>query len=200
MESRAKFEIAVNAGLQLIPGVGSSLAALYFGTKQEKRIERIEKMLKEIAEDLKNTPLPNINQHNEEELMSLIDEVTDHIESEHLENKRRLYKRYFEKILITPTNGNYDERKLYLDILKQVTPLQVELLVFIFDNPNVLDVNISRLGTDKAIIKGAIQQLKNHGLIETRLESIIISEIASSMPEHIVVSEFGKKFKEFCLE
>ena len=42
MERKDKIELAVNAGLQLIPYVGSLLATLYFGAKQEKRLERIK--------------------------------------------------------------------------------------------------------------------------------------------------------------
>lgn len=173
---------------------------LYFGAKQEKRLERIEQTLQEVAEDLKNVSLPSIEQHNEEELLSLIDELTDRIENEHLESKRQLYKHYFEKILMTPTNGNYEERKLYLDILKQITPLQVELLVFLLDNPNVVDTTISKPGTDSVMIKSAILQLENYGLVESRLHSISFGDNTSSTPKYINVSEVGKRFKRFCLE
>lgn len=200
MEKKDKIELAVNAGLQLIPYVGSPLATLYFGAKQEKRLERIEQTLQEVAEDLKNVSLPSIEQHNEEELLSLIDELTDRIENEHLESKRQLYKHYFEKILMTPTNGNYEERKLYLDILKQITPLQVELLVFLLDNPNVVDTTISKPGTDSVMIKSAILQLENYGLVESRLHSISFGDNTSSTPKYINVSEVGKRFKRFCLE
>ncbi len=200
MDSQDKFELVVNAGLQAIPYVGSSIAALYFGAKQEKRFERIEQTMKEIADDLKGVPLANADQHNKEELLSLIEEWTDSIEKEHLESKRALYKRYFEKILMTPSNGNYEERKLFLDILKQITPLQVELLAFLFDHPNVLDTAIQKQGTDSVMIKSAVLQLQNHGLIEAKLESIFISDISSSMPQRLIVSEVGKRFKEFCLE
>ena len=200
MEKKDKIELAVNAGLQLIPYVGSPLATLYFGAKQEKSLERIEQTLQEVAEDLKNVSLPSIEQHNEEELLSLIDELTDRIENEHLESKRQLYKHYFEKILMTPTNGNYEERKLYLDILKQITPLQVELLVFLLDNPNVVDTTISKPGTDSVMIKSAILQLENYGLVESRLHSISFGDNTSSTPKYINVSEVGKRFKRFCLE
>ena len=200
MQKKEKIELAVNAGLQLIPYVGSSIATLYFGAKQEKRLERIEQAMKEIADDLKNVELASIDKHNEEELLSLIDDVTDRIENEHLESKRKLYKRYFEKILITPTNGNYEERKAYLDILNQVSPLQIELLVFLLDNPNAIDVQIQKPGTDPVIVKSSLLQLENYGLIESRVHSIYIGSNNSSMPRIVNVSELGKRFKRFCLE
>ena len=200
MDGKDKIELAVNAGLQLIPYVGSPLATLYFGAKQEKRLERIEKTLKEVAEDLKNFQLPGIEQHNKEELLSLIDELTDRIENEHLESKRQLYKKYIEKILITPTNGNYEERKIYLDLLNQVTPLQIELLVFLLDNPNVVDLSISKPGVDPVIIRSSILQLENYGLVVSRLHSITLGGNEASTPKYISVSELGKRFKSFCLE
>ena len=40
MENKDKIELIVNAGLQTIPYVGGPLATLYFGYKQEKRVER----------------------------------------------------------------------------------------------------------------------------------------------------------------
>lgn len=200
MDRKNKIELAINAGLQLIPYVGSPIAALYYGAKQEKRFERIEQTMKEIKDELEGVKLVNFEEHNKDELLSLIDEWTDNIENEHLEEKRKLYKRYFEKMLITPTNGNYEERKYFLDILKSITPLQVELLIFLFDNPNVLDTQISKPGTDNIMIKSAIIQLQNHGLIEAKLNSIIITDYSSSMPSFLNVSELGKRFKDFCIE
>ena len=200
MDRKNRIELAINAGLQLIPHVGSPLATLYFGAKQEKRFERIEQTMKEIKDELEGVKLANFEEHNEDELLSLIDEWTDNIENEHLEEKRKLYRRYFEKILITPTNGNYEERKYFLDILKSITPLQVELLIFLFDHPNALDTQISKPGTDNIMIKSAIIQLQNYGLIEAKLDSIIITDYLSSMPSYLNVSELGKRFKDFCIE
>ncbi len=195
-----KVELVINAGLQLIPYVGSSLATLYFGAKQEKRLERIEKTLSEVAADLKDKEIPSIDEHNPDELLSLIDELTDRIENEHLESKRNLYKRYFEKILITPTKGNYEERKLFLELLNQVTPLQVELLAFLFENPNVIDIEIQKPGIDPVLIRSSLLQLENNGLIVSRLHSISLGGNSSSTPKYINVSELGKRFKQFCLE
>ena len=117
MNNKEKFELAVNAGLQAIPYVGGPLATLYFGYKQEQRFQRIEQTLQEVANELEGVTLPSLEAHNKDELISLIDELTDKIENEHLEYKRELYKQYFKNILLTPTNGNYEERKLFLNIL-----------------------------------------------------------------------------------
>ena len=148
MDGKDKFELAVNAGLQAIPYVGGPLATLYFGHKQEKRFERIEKTLEEVAKELEGVSVAKIEEHNQDELMSLIDELTDKIENEHLEYKRKLYKDYFKNILKTPTNGNYEERKLFLELLEKITPLQIELFVFIQTHENAIDLTNQKTGED----------------------------------------------------
>lgn len=199
MKPKDKFELVVNAGLQAIPYVGGPLATLYFGYKQEQRFQRVEQTLKEVAQELQDCQLPKIEEHNSEELMSLIDELTDKIENERIEVKRNLYKEYFKNILKTPTNGNYEERKLYLDILSRITPLQIELFQFILRTPDVIDVCISKPGTDVSLIKSSILQLENEGLVIATLNSIALGGSQAGMPMKLTASEFGKRFNNFCL-
>lgn len=40
---REGLDIAIDTGLQLIPGVGGAISSAYFGTKQAKQFKRIEK-------------------------------------------------------------------------------------------------------------------------------------------------------------
>lgn len=199
IKPKDKFELVVNAGLQAIPYVGGPLATLYFGYKQEQRFQRVEQTLKEVANELQNCQLPRIEEHNSEELMSLIDELTDKIENERIKSKRNLYKEYFKNILKTPTNGNYEERKLFLEVLSRITPLQIEIFQFILRTPNVIDANISKPGTDISLIKSSILQLENDGLVIATLNSITLGGSQAGMPMRLTVSEFGKRFNNFCL-
>jgi len=199
ISAKDKFELVVNAGLQAIPYVGGPLSTLYFGYKQEQRFQRVEQTLKEVASELQNCKLPNIEEHNSEELMALIDELTDKIENERIDFKRNLYKEYFKNILKTPTNGNYEERNLFLEVLSQITPLQIELFQFILKTPNVIDVSISKPGVDISLIKSSILQLENYGLVIATLNSIRLGGNQVGMPMNLVVSEFGKRFNRFCL-
>lgn len=200
ISAKDKLELVVNAGLQAIPYIGGPLSTLYFGYKQEQRFQRLEQTLKEVASELQNCKLPKIEEHNSEELMSLIDELTDRIEDERIELKRNLYKEYFKNILKTPTNGNYEERKLFLEVLSRITPLQIELFQFILKNPNVIDVNISKPGIDISLIKSSILQLENYGLVIATLNSITLGGSQSGMPMNLLASEFGKRFNDFCLK
>ena len=199
ISAKDKFELVVNAGLQAIPYVGGPLSTLYFGYKQEQRFQRVEQTLKEVASELQNCKLPNIEEHNSEELMALIDELTDKIENERIDFKRNLYKEYFKNILKTPTNGNYEERKLFLEVLSQITPLQIELFQFILKTPNVIDVSISKPGVDISLIKSSILQLENYGLVIATLNSIRLVGNQAGMHMNLVVREFGKRFNRFCL-
>ena len=198
--NKEKFELAVNAGLQAIPYVGGPLATLYFGYKQEQRFSRIEQTLKEIGQELEGKDLPSIECHNKEELMALIEELTDKIESEYMEYKRQLYKRYFKNILITPTNGNYEERKMFLTVLSQITPLQIELFKFVMENNEVVDLTIKKPGTDISLIRSSLLQLENMGLIVATIHSISLGDNSPGMPMMLNCSEFGKRFNKFCLK
>lgn len=198
--AKDKLELVVNAGLQAIPYVGGSLATLYFGYKQEQRFQRVEKTLKEVADELQGIQIPSIDEHNKEELITLIDELTDKIEKEQLESKRILYKEYFKNILKTPTNGNYEERKLFLEVLEKITPLQIEIFQFLLVNDNAVDLAIQKPGTDQSLIQSSILQLENYGLVNATIHSISLGGSNAGMPMSLKVSQFGRRFNEFCLK
>ena len=200
ISAKDKLELVVNAGLQAIPYVGGSLATLYFGYKQEQRFQRVEKTLKEVADELQGIQIPSIEQHNKDELITLIDELTDKIEKEQLESKRILYKEYFKNILKTPTNGNYEERKLFLEVLEKITPLQIEIFQFLLVNDNAVDLAIQKPGTDQSLIQSSILQLENYGLVNATIHSISLGGSNAGMPMSLKVSQFGKKINEFCLK
>lgn len=65
--------------------------------------------------------------------------------------------------MLTPTNGNYEERKLFLNILSQITPMQIELFQFVLKNSNVIDLQITKPNTDISLIRSSILQLENYG-------------------------------------
>ena len=54
VSAKDKFDLAVQAGLQLIPGgIGGAISNIYFGLKQEKIFKRIENFYSELAEELR---------------------------------------------------------------------------------------------------------------------------------------------------
>lgn len=193
----------IEAAVQAIPYVGGSLATLYFGNKQERRFRRLEKFYEELKEEISKSPnvYKDIIQHNPDELSAIIEELNENVESEHLDLKRNLYKNYFKKTMIEPVNGNFDERKLLLDILSAVTPLQIEIIVFLATQPSAVKSNkILKPGVEQAVILGSLAQLKNYGLIESTVNSIVLGESNGSINENITLSKFGIRFNNFCLQ
>ncbi len=193
----------IEAAVQAIPYVGAPLATLYFGNKQEKRFRRLEKFYEELKEEMSKSPnvYKDITQHNPEELSAIIEELNEKVESEHLEFKRSLYKTYFMKTMIKPVNGNFDERKLFLDILSAVTPLQIEIIVLLATKSSAVTSNtISKPGVEQAVILGSLAQLKNYGLIESTVNSIVVGGSNGSINENVTLSKFGIKFNDFCLQ
>ncbi len=196
-------DLVINAGMQAIPYVGGPLATLYFGYKQEKRFKRLENFYNELLKKVNemNITFPSLTSHNSDELNAIIEELHERIESENIEGKRKLYQNFYIKTLLFPVNGIFDERKLFLDILAELTPLQVELLVFISkQSVPIPDNQIVRPGTEQSVISGSIAQLTNYGLITSQLNGITIGGGTPGIQHKIYLSAFGKKFHDFCLK
>jgi hypothetical protein len=195
-------KVMIESLVQAIPYVGGSLATLYFGQKREKRFKRLERFYKELREEIGiiGQALPDISSHNPEELSAILEELHEKVETEHLEFKRRYYKEYFKNTMRFPVNGNFDERKLFLDILGALTPLQIELVIFLCRQPTALQASaISKPGVDQALIAGSLAQLKTFGITEGTLDSIVFGGGGNAINENISVSRFGKRFHSFCL-
>lgn len=201
-EDKFDKDLIIEALVQSIPYVGSALSTLYYGNKQEKRFKRLEKFYIELKDEIKSigSKFPDISSHNPQELSAILEELNEKVETEHIEIKRKLYKDYFIKTMIHPVNGNFDERKLFLDILGALTPLQIELIIFLSQQSGaIIGSNINKPGIDKALIEGSIAQLKTYGLVVGALNSIVIGGRGNGIHENIVLSQFGRKFHAFCL-
>jgi len=195
-------DVIIEALVQAIPYVGGPLATLYFGKKQEKRFRRLEKFYQELKEEIGNIgqALPDISTHNPEELSAILEELHEKVETEHIEVKRRYYKEYFKNTMQHPVNGNFDERKLFLDILSALTPLQIEIVIFLSRQAAAVQAStVSKPGVDQALIAGSLAQLKNFGITDGALNSIVFGGGGNAINEDISVSMFGRRFHSFCL-
>lgn len=195
-------EVMIESVVQAIPYIGAPLATLYFGHKQEKRFRRLEQFYKELQEEIGRIgqTFPNISHHNPEELSAIIEELNEKVESNHLESKRRYYKEYFKNSMRYPVNRNFDERKLFLDILGAVTPLQIEIIIFLSKQAApIIGSSISAPGVDQSLIAGSLAQLKTFGITDNLLTSIVLGGSGSAINEQVSLSKFGKKFHDFCL-
>lgn len=197
------FDLALEALVQTIPYVGGPLATLYFGHKQEKRFKRLESFYSELKEIIENITeeLPDISHHDPDELSSIIENLHEKIETEHLEQKRNFYKLYYLKNLYSPvTRENYDKRMLFLNILGILTPDQIELLIFFVNQTSpVIDKSLSKPGVEQAVLLGHLAQLKMLGLVHSQLNGIVLGGSGSGINESVEISTLGREFHKFCL-
>ncbi|WP_010278757.1 hypothetical protein [Paenibacillus senegalensis] len=203
LDAAEKTEVAIQAGLQLIPYIGSSLSTLYFSTKQEKRFKRIETFYSDLSEriDHLNLQLPPVEVHDEDKLMALIEELNEKIEKEHQEQKRDYFKKFLLSCLLTPTLENYDERQFFLTTLSVMNLLECEILSFLYShNEAVIVGDIFKPGVDQYAIVGALGKLSLYGFTVTSQFSLHIGgSVDNTLSQKVKTSNFGRKFVEFCL-
>lgn len=203
LTSKDKIDITIQSALQLIPYVGASLSTAYFGTKQEKRFKRIETFYQEFSEFIEQNSLnlPPISQHDEEILMSLIEELNEKIERESTNIKRNYFKNYLYNTLKFSTNqSNFDEKRFFLDVLAKMTLLECELLILLRQKGPLQVGTISKPGLDQYAIVSAIGRLKINGFVQAETRSFVIgSGSDNSLLETVSVNSFGNKFINYCL-
>lgn len=202
LSGKEKTELVIQTGLQLIPYVGGPLSTAYFSTKQEKRFKRIESFYQELSEQIEQLQiqLPNLDIHDQDKLIALIEELNEKVERETIEQKRLFLKNYFLSTLSTPTRENFDERRFFLDILANMTLLECELLILLEHLGRPVQVgDINSPDTDQYAIVGAIGRLKINGLLRAETRSFTIGEADNSLKEVVSVSNFGLRFINYCM-
>jgi len=196
-------ETIIQSLVEAVPYVGGSLSTLYFGNKQKRQFARIQSFYEEIiieVESIKDK-IKNISDHNPDELSAIIEQLHEKIEQEPLLEKRVFYKNYFKNTLINPVNNNYDERKKFLDILANLSLLEAEMIRFLNQQIGPIDsLSISKSGVETSITQGSIYNLKSWGLVNASLGSIALGGPSGGIHENIELSNFGKRFLNFCIE
>lgn len=196
-----KRDLILQTGIQAIPHVGGSLATVVFGAKLERRLKRIERFLNEAAlgmEGYKDS-FASINEHDNEALAAILEELFEKVEREHVEGKIEYLKAYFRNTLIHPiSKQNYDTRRFFLDALGSITILECEILGMLYKEGRAKGVWNIKIGEiDKSEIVGAVGRLKNYGFLDS-FQAPGSPNIRDEY-ELVNVSDFGKRFYEFCL-
>jgi len=202
-QNKSSRDLIIQAAIKSIPYVGGALSTLYFGRKQEKRFQRLESFYQEIRQEINNNKekLADINTHNPDALSALLEDLNEKVEREHTKIKRECYKKYFKNTLKFPVTNNFDERKLILGTLSALTPLQLEIVAFLAgSNEKLLSRSISKPGVDPALIHGLVSSLKVYGVIDSQFAYMRLAGPNTKTDEHVWLSDFGKKFHQFCME
>ena len=203
LNSSEKRNLVIQAGIQAIPYVGSSLVTLYFGAKQKRRFKRLETFYQEVAQEMQTLKgkIASPEEHDKEALVAIIEELNEKIEREQIKEKQEFFKIYLKNTLIYPVKGNYEERRFFLDILSSMSLLECDILGFLYKQNQLLKVrNIQKPCVDQYAIVGIIGRLKSYGFLISRQSSFSIgSRVDNALNETVKVSDFGRRFFEFCL-
>lgn len=191
-------DLILQAGLQAIPYLGSSLSTLYFGAKQEKRFERLETFYRKIKEEIESREGTawNITEHNQEDLINLIEQINEKVEVETREKKLCYLKNFFVNTLQKPIKNDFDERKYFLDILASMSLLECKLLAELFKLQNKCQIKqINKPEIDQYAILGAINKLRSYGFLESRRGSYQFNgQQDENLDDMVFISSFGAKF------
>lgn len=202
LTSKQEAENTINAGLQLIPYIGGTLATLYFGRKQQLQFNRLQIFYKELSEEFKN--LNNkltLDNQDEAKLMVLIEKINNKIEKEALQEKINYFKYYFKNILIRPVKDDYDEKVFFLDSLDSMSLLEIETLKFLNSQSDFIQIGtIKKPGIDQYAVVGAIGRLRNLGFLQSAGGGISFGDKSDNyLKELVKISSFGNNFIGFCL-
>ncbi len=202
LTKQQKIDNIVEAGLQLIPYVGGTLATLYFSRKQQREFNRIIKFYKELSAELSKLE-EKISLENQDEviLISLIEKINNKVEKEVLEEKLKYLKSYFRNILIYPVKDDYDEKTFFLESLSSMTLLEIGVLKFLNSKNDFIAVGtIQKEKIEQYAIVGAIGRLRNLGFLQSAGGGMSFGDKSDNyLKELIKVSLFGTKFIDFCL-
>lgn len=203
---KEKTSLGVQAAIQAIPNVGSSIATLYFGYKQEIRFKRLEAFYKEVAAELKTLKekIKPIKEQDKESFLLIFEELNESVEKEYRLEKINFYKNYFKNTIKYPVDKiNFDERQYFLNVLGSITLLESSILKFLINFKNepseIRNIKINKV--DQYAIIGAIEKLKSYGFLKSQTISVMIGTGQDNrLKEKVRLSNFGIKFYEFCIE
>lgn len=203
LTKKEKRDLVIQAGMQLVPYVGGSLASLYFGKKQEKRFKRLESFYQELAQEIKsmNDKVSSVDNQDPVLLESILDSLHEKVEEEPTLEKRQFFKNYFKNTLKSPIGSNYDERKYFLESLADMSLLECEILAFLRTQSQRIQIGtISKPGIDQYAIVGAVGRLKSRGFLSATQGSFAVGGGAdNTLQEQVAITNYGNAFCNFCL-
>jgi len=203
--SKEKTMLGIQAAIQAIPYVGSSIATLYFGYKQEIRFKRLENFYKELAIEIEGIKekIISIDRQDKDSFLFILEELNERVEKEYRLEKIIFFKNYFKNTLKDPvTKINFDKRQYFLNIIESMTLLESSILKFLINSENEPTeiMNIEFNGIDQYLIIGAVEKLKSYGFLESQTISVMIGAGQDNrLREKVRLSDYGIKFYEFCI-
>ncbi len=191
-------DIIIETGLNLIPYIGGALASSYYGPILEKRLKRLESFYRDVSKQIKgeNIVLNFINENKKEELLTLIEDLNDRVETETQEEKIKLFKLYLISSLEQKIETNFDEQKTFLAVLDSMSIIECEILSTILNSTEERQINdYIQKYSEPYSAYGAINRLISYGFLETkRVNYAMNGAFDENLLSAISLSNYGKKF------
>ncbi|MBM3708334.1 MAG: hypothetical protein FJW69_08385 [Actinobacteria bacterium] len=146
--------------------------------------------------------IKNIEQQDNEAFIYILEVFNEKVEKEFNEKKIGYLKNYFKKTLMHPVSRtNFNERKFFLDALDSMTIIEIEILGFLFNKNDKIQLKEISLPYDIYVIVGGVERLKSYGFLESITVAFQIGNgIDNRLIEKLNLSEFAIKFYKFCIE
>lgn len=199
-------DIAIEAGIASIPTVGGALQTLYYGSKSEKRFKRIEKFYEELSfelESIKNQLPTSISTDKKEEFLGLLESVNDEVETSRGQSKIEYYKNAYKNLLINSNKNSYDNESFFIQILPNLTEVEVKLLYSIYQNKNNIGnphETMKDFVLDADLVQGSLNRLNNYGLVSKQLQGLSIGGNNSGESSIFQINGLGSEFISFIFE
>ncbi|NIL31329.1 hypothetical protein [Bacillus thuringiensis] len=202
LTSTEKKHLFIEACLQEIPNIGGVIATSFYGYQKEKKLKRLELFYNELSEDMEKIKTTNsIPPSDTEELLSIIEDLNEKVEREHIEEKRSYFKTYFINNVLHPDHVNYDDKKFFLDRLANMTLIECNSILQLYNQFERVTIDSIISGTTSKFQKlGAMHRLQSYGFIE--MEERFKQDFNRDLTHdtYISITDYGIKFVQFCLK
>ncbi|PFC88523.1 hypothetical protein CN272_11140 [Bacillus anthracis] len=204
LNTKEKVHLSIEACLQLIPTIGGAISTSFYGYQKEKKLKRLESFYNELLEEMATLKTAEQNSSatlDMDELLSIIEDLNEKVEREHIEEKRTYFKNYFINNILHPKQVKYDDKKFFLDTLSKMTLIECNSILYLFDQYErvIIDSVISGATSNYEKI-GAMHRLQSYGFIEMgeRFKTDFTGKMTHDT--YVMITDYGIKFVYFCLK
>ena len=187
--------------IQGVPSVGSTLDTWAFQFSEEKKRERIEELLTELAKAVSTLEIDVRHvQNNIEEYGYLFERVASLVAQDYREEMRAAYRTLFAKFMSKEFSAE-DNKEVYLQTLSTMTPMHIVALHVFSESindsgklkvqPEEKKVFITKLvegGIEEALADTLINDLVTRGLILHSQSSVIGGDV-----HNYAITEMGRR-------
>lgn len=199
-------EIGLNqleALISAVPFVGSAINTLYFGHKRDREFKRIEKLYKLISSDIdkiKDQISSMLSNNDSEATTGIIEAIHESAEKDYTESKLKYLKNCYLNTLMGQTKNTYEDRRVFIRILNELTEDDIEILTGLYQAPDGAGYSLEQFSEDQKIVVYAVfERLKSYGLAYLKLSAPITTNIDFTEISTCVISKYGIKFYDYCL-